>query len=333
MKPFDQGLVNYQHRLLAHDYGQVFCRFDAKQQALWSYLHQPQRIPCINHALLLNLHAHHEDIQRSGGYVQTDSEEVLPIRYSIFASATAGYFNMGGDLQKMAEAIRNKDRAQLQAYAKLSIDVVAQRAFRFNLDHVTKISLLQGEVLGAGIEAALTSDVLIAERQSVFCFPELFFNMIPGMGAYSFIARKAGMAVADKMILGCERFTAEQCLEMGLIDVVVDEGEGEQAVQAFIQKNSRQSEGFLSAQKAKARVNPLTYSELEDIVNVWVENALRLTERDLKVMDRFYRAQSRLFPAQSSESQESESVHNIDSANDIQQADNTQMVQHHAVNQ
>lgn len=321
MKPFEQGLVNYQHRLLAHNYGQVFCRFDATQQTLWSYLHQPERIPCINHELLLNLHAHHEDIQRSGGYVQLESEEVLPIRYSVFASATPGYFNMGGDLQKMATAIRNKDRAQLQAYAKLSIDVVAQRAFRFNLDHVTKISLLQGEVLGAGIEAAMTSDVLIAERQSVFCFPELFFNMIPGMGAYSFIARKAGMAVADKMILGCERFTAEQCLEMGLIDIVVDEGQGEQAVKDFIQKNSKQAEGFLSAQKAKARVNPLTYSELEDIVNVWVENALRLTERDLKVMDRFYRAQSRLFPAP--EAANSESQH----------GETIELVQQQAVNQ
>ena len=324
MKPFEQGLVNYQQRLLSHDYGQVFCRFDAERQALWSYLNQPQRIPCINHELLMNLHEHHADIQRSGGYVQMDTDTVLPIRYSVFASATPGYFNMGGDLQKMAAAIRQQDRAQLQAYAKLSIDVVAQRAFRFQLDHVTKISLLQGEVLGAGIEAAMTSDVLIAERHSVFCFPELFFNMIPGMGAYSFIARKAGMAVADKMILGCERFTAEECLEMGLIDIVVDEGEGEQAVHDFIHKNNKRAEGFLSAQKAKARVNPLTYGELEDIVNVWVENALRLTERDLKVMDRFYRAQSRLFPVG-----EESAVMNTGADTAAQQAD----VQPRAVNQ
>lgn len=296
MKPFEQGLVNYQQRLLAHDYGQVFCRFDATQQALWSYIHQPNRIPCINHDLLKHLYQHHADIQRSGGYVHVEQDNIVPIRYSVFASATPGYFNMGGDLQKMAAAIRQQDRAQLEAYAKLSIDVVAQRAFRFELEHVTKISLLQGEVLGAGIEAAMTSDVLIAEKQAVFCFPELFFNMIPGMGAYSFIARKAGLAIADKMILGCERYTAMQCLEMGLIDMVVEEGEGEQAVHDFIHKNNKRAEGFLSAQKAKARVNPLTYDELKDIVQVWVENALRLSERDLKVMDRFYRAQSRLFP-------------------------------------
>lgn len=294
MKPFEQGLVDHQQKLRQADYGQVHCEFDHEQQALWSYLYQPERIPCINHDLLMQLHEHHADIQRSGGYVQVE-DQVLPIRYSVFASRTPGYFNMGGDLQKMALAIRQQDRTQLEAYARLSVDVVAQRAFRFQLEHVTKISLLQGEVLGAGIEAALTSDVLIAERQSVFCFPEMFFNMIPGMGAYSLIARKAGIAVADKMVLGCERYTAEQCLEMGLIDVVVDEGQGEQAVRDFISKNNKRAEGFLSAQKAKERVHPLREQELREIVAIWVDNALQLNPRDLKVMDRFYRAQARLF--------------------------------------
>lgn len=296
MKSCEQTLPYLpQQRLLAHDYGQVYCRYDEKSQALWTYLSQPQRIPCINHALLLDLHAHHHDIERSGGYVEAANGASLPIRYSVFASATPGYFNMGGDLQKMAAAIRQQDRAQLEAYARLSIDVVAQRAFRFQLGNVTKISLLQGEVLGAGIEAALTSDVLIAERQAVFCFPELFFNMIPGMGAYSLIARKAGMAVADKMILGCERYSAEECLQMGLIDMVVEQGEGEQAVRTFIDKNNKHAAGFLSAQKAKEKIHPLSYDELTAIVQLWVENALQLSERDLKVMDRFYRAQSRLF--------------------------------------
>lgn len=298
MKSCEQTLPYLpQQRLLAHDYGQVYCRYDEKSQALWTYLSQPQRIPCINHALLLDLHAHHHDIERSGGYIEAANGASLPIRYSVFASATPGYFNMGGDLQKMAAAIRQQDRAQLEAYARLSIDVVAQRAFRFQLGNVTKISLLQGEVLGAGIEAALTSDVLIAERQAVFCFPELFFNMIPGMGAYSLIARKAGMAVADKMIMGCERYTAEECLQMGLIDMVVETGEGEEAVRTFIDKNNKHAAGFLSAQKAKEKIHPLTYDELQAIVQIWVDNALQLTERDLKVMDRFYRAQSRLFPA------------------------------------
>ncbi len=279
---------------LAQRYEQVWWRYDPEHAVLWSYLDQPKRIPCINLDLLNNLHQHHLDITNSKGQIALDGQ-MHDIKYSVFASSTPGYFNMGGDLKKMASAIRNQDRESLMYYARLSIDVVAQRAFRFSLPRINTISLLQGEVLGAGIEAALTSDVLIAERQSVFCFPEMFFNMIPGMGAYSFIARKAGMQVADKMIMGCGRFTAEECLEMGLIDMVVDEGQGELAVYEYIKKQSKRSEGFLTAQKAKQMIHPLTYAELEGIVLEWVENALLLTERDLKVMDRFYRAQEKLF--------------------------------------
>ena len=51
---------------------------------------------------------------------------------------------------------------------------------------------MQGECLGGGFEAALSSDLIIAERRSRFGFPEILFNLFPGMGAYSFLDRKVG---------------------------------------------------------------------------------------------------------------------------------------------
>ena len=36
----------------------------------------------------------------------------------------------------------------------------------------------------------------------------------------------------------------------------------------------------------RRRVHQITYEELEDVVNVWVDAALRLTTRDLKLMQR-----------------------------------------------
>ena len=49
---------------------------------------------------------------------------------------------------------------------------------------------------------------------------------------------------------------------------------------------------FQAINRAKQRVNPLTYNELSDIVDVWVDAALRLDERNLKVMERLVRAQN-----------------------------------------
>ena len=51
---------------------------------------------------------------------------------------------------------------------------------------------MQGECLGGGFEAALSSDVIVAEKSARFGFPEILFNLFPGMGAYSFLERKIG---------------------------------------------------------------------------------------------------------------------------------------------
>lgn len=287
-------IVKPNTHILNTKYEQVLTRFDKSHEVLWTFINQQNRVPCFNAGLLDDLFNHHEEITKTGGFLDLDNE-THTVRYSVLASKTPGYFNMGGHLVKMAEAIRNKDRENLTKYAIKSIDVVAQRTFRHGLPRLTTISLLQGETLGAGIEAAMTSDVLIAERQSILAFPEIHFNMFPAMGAYSFLSRKAGVKVADKMILSGKSFTAEECFDMGIIDILADESEGEDAVFDFIDKQKRRSEGFLSIQRAKGYVNPVTYEELFNIVNLWVENALNLNDRDLKMMDRFIRSQEKLF--------------------------------------
>jgi DSF synthase len=48
---------------------------------------------------------------------------------------------------------------------------------------VTTIALVQGDALGGGFETALSSNVLIAERSAKLGFPEILFNLFPGMGA------------------------------------------------------------------------------------------------------------------------------------------------------
>ena len=290
-------IVKSNSQILSTQYNQVQTRFDKSHEVLWTFINQQNMVPCFNAGLLDDLFNHHEELTKTDGFINIDNE-THKIRYSVLASKTPGYFNMGGHLIKMAEAIRNKDRDTLTKYAIKSIDVVAQRTFRHNLPTLNTISLLQGETLGAGIEAAMTSDIVIAERQSILAFPEIHFNMFPAMGAYSFISRKAGVKVADKMILSGKSFTAEECYDMGIIDILAEEGEGHQAVYDYIDKQKRRAEGFLSIQKTKGFINPITYQELFNIVNLWVENALSLSERDLKMMDRFIRSQEKLFASE-----------------------------------
>ncbi len=155
------------------------------------------------------------------------------------------------------------------------------------------IALLQGDALGGGFESALSCDVLIAERQAKFGLPEVLFNLYPGMGAYSFLSRRVGMLKAEEIILGGKTYTAEEMLALGGIDMVVDQGEGERAVRDYIARNRSRQLALQAVYKVRRRVNPVSLEELNDITDLWVDTALRLSDQDLRRMCRIAAAQDR----------------------------------------
>jgi DSF synthase len=97
------------------------------------------------------------------------------------------------------------------------------------------------------------------------------------------------------MILSGKIYSAEELYELGLVDVLVEDGEGVEAVRDYVAKRARCSNGYMALQKARHRFNPVTYQEMMDITNIWVDAALQLSDKDLKVMDRFSRSQKKLF--------------------------------------
>ncbi len=277
---------------LEKDYSHLSVRFDSERGALWTLL-DPRNVPCFNLELLEQLRAHHDDIESYAGRT-LNSGVGHDIRYSILASLTPGIFNLGGQLALFRNLIRSGDRETLLHYATKCIDVIDQRVHHFGSPLAT-ITLLQGDALGGGFEAALTSDVIIAERRAQMGFPEILFNLFPGMGAYSLVARKVNAKFAEKIILSGKIYSAEELYEAGLVDILAEDGKGVEAVNDYIKKQERRSNGFLAVQKARHRFNPVTRQELMDITTVWVDAALKLNEKDLKGMDRFVRSQETLF--------------------------------------
>jgi len=153
------------------------------------------------------------------------------------------------------------------------------------------VSLVQGDALGGGFEMALCADVLVAEESAMLGLPEILFNLFPGMGAYSLLARKASPRIAEEMILSGKVLPAAKLHEMGIVDVLAKDGEGEAAVQAWIARNARRRSGFQGVMRVRQQVNPVTREELDAIADTWVDCALRLDDRDLRMMSRVVRAQ------------------------------------------
>ena len=80
---------------------------------------------------------------------------------------------------------------------------------------------------------------------------------------------------------------------MGIVDVITADGTGETAVANFVRKHGRGSNGRLAFERVRRDFEAVTKEELVHITGVWVEAAMRLTERDLKMMERLIRAQER----------------------------------------
>lgn len=215
------------------------------------------------------------------------------LRYQILTSRIPGVFSLGGDLALFRRLIRNQDRDALLRYACACIDLVYTNAVNYKLPVVT-ISLIQGQALGGGFEAALAANVVVAERQSKLGLPEVMFNMFPGMGAYQLLTRRLTPARAEELILSGRTYSAEELYQMGLVDVLAEPGEGEEAVMQFIKKRHRLFHANQGLRRAIQAASPLDYGALIRVAEVWVDQAMELKERDLELMDYLIRAQQRM---------------------------------------
>jgi DSF synthase len=271
-------------------YDQLVPRFDCDYGVYWVVMNAAPR-PCFNPQLLLELRALIEGIVNSGGSMHHKGGD-YPLGYAVLSSKTAGVFNLGGDLAYFRSAIVHKDRRELERYAKMCVDNLYPWHSNFGLP-VTTISLVQGQALGGGLEAALASTVVIAEESARLGFPEVLFNLFPGMGAYSFLQRKVGRRITEELITCGNMYSARQLYDMGVVDVIAPDGAGEAAVYSYIKKHARGGNGRRAFERVRRDFEAVTLNELQRITAIWVDTAMRLDERDLKMMDRLVRAQQR----------------------------------------
>lgn len=276
--------------MFSRQYRQIEVRFDPEHAAAWTYM-KPAGAPCFNLGMLEELRAHDGAIESSGGRLLYQGE-LHQIHYYVGASRIAGIFSLGGNLINLVQLIRSQDRDSLARYAKLCVDNMYPRLCNYN-SPITTISLVQGEALGGGFETALASNVIIAERRSQMGLPEILFNLFPGNGAYSLLARRVGVARTEEMISSGRVYTAAQLHEMGVVDILAEDGAGESAVHDYIRRNERRRNGMQAMFECRRQLNPITYDELLNIANIWVDAALRVEENDLKLMSRLGRSQVR----------------------------------------
>jgi DSF synthase len=266
--------------------------FEPATGTLWGYFNPREGAPCYSLGLLKDILEHDRQLVANKGQVEIDGL-MHPVNHYVTASRTRGVFNVGGDLALFSMLIRARDRHALSQYAKLCIDNVYPRTQSFFSPTLTKIVLVQGDALGGGFECALASDLIVAEESAQMGLPEILFNLFPGMGACSLLSRRIGIRAAEELILSGKIMPAIELHRLGVVDVLATDGQGETAVRNWIARNAKRRNGMQALFRARQFIHPVTREELDGIVELWVDAALRLGERDLKMMNRLVRAQMR----------------------------------------
>lgn len=253
------------------------------------YSMAPYPRPCFNPLLLENILSLYKRLALS---YETCRRHGTPIRYLVFSSQVRAIFNLGGDLDLFVKLIRAGDVNGIRRYAYQCIDLVYQTSANLGLP-LTSIALVQGDAMGGGFEAALSFDHIVAEEQAKLGLPEILFNLFPGMGAYSFLARKVGIQATERIIAAGRQFSAAELHDLGVVDVVAETGKGYDAVHQFIADHGRRRNAMLALRRARDCYSAVTYEELRRITDLWVEATQNVTEKDLRVMERLVRMQDK----------------------------------------
>jgi len=284
------------------EYTQFSTRYDSETSAIWCWMY-PEPRPCMNATLIDELLQFQQQLTTTYKTQQADS--IWPFRHLILASKTPGIYNLGGDLALFQNCIVQKEEQQLRDYAYKCINLLHRNIGNLDLP-ITTVSLIQGQALGGGFETALSCDVIIAEHSSQLGFPEILFNLFPGMGAYNLLTRRIGSALAERIILSGQTYTATELFNMGVIDVLAEDGKGVQAVEDYLNSHNQSHNTIRSIKKIRQIVHPITLQNLYDIVDIWVDAAMNLSEKDLSKMERLLHLQKDMKDSKTIKQQSSE---------------------------
>ncbi len=282
-------MLNKDFEKIFGEYKEISVRYDAKTATIWCYFN-PIKRPCFSVNMLQEIHTLQLAIIQY--FKNNNMNPPTPINYFILASLTPDVYQYGGDLRLFSQLIFDKDRETLYNYAKLCIDTIHLNSVNLNLP-ITTIALVEGTALGGGLEAALSCDIIITQEGVKMGFPEIRFNLFPGMGAYSFLARRVGYKESEEIIASGKIYHAQELYEKNVVTIFDKESTAQESLDKFLKEDAKSLNGMQAIRRTRHIYQNISYQELLDITKVWVDTALKLKTKDLKVMKRFVVVQNK----------------------------------------
>ena len=155
------------------------------------------------------------DVQESLGRAAADIGADESVRAAIITGGDK-VFAAGADIKEMQafDYVDMVERAHLiqdayRALAELPIPTIAA---------------IEGYALGGGCELAMTCDFRVASKEATLGQPEILLGLIPGAGGTQRLVRFVGQSKAKDLVFSGRFVKADEALEIGLVDELVDAG-------------------------------------------------------------------------------------------------------------
>ncbi len=264
--------------------------YEPRTRSLWMY-YKDEAPPFYSMQTLSDMASVRESVR---ALFASPIIRAFPIRYFVMASRKPGVFQLGGDLGMFASTIRKREREILRVYAHACIDVIYGLATAFDLTVVT-LSVITGQALGGGLEAALAQDFVMADETAQLGVPEVAFNTFPGMGAVTLLTRRLGTASSETIITSGDIYSGKQMYDLGVVDIMAAAGEARNTALVWMGEDEERHVRRLNTAALRRHVFPISHEELIKITDVWVECSSEVSPQDIRHMERLATAQRRKF--------------------------------------
>ena len=165
-------------------------------------INRPDALNALNHVTLIELRDALEELKQDAG-----------VKALVLTGAGSKAFVAGADIKELMvlDPMGAKDVSRLGQEIFDEVETYPKAV----------IAAVNGFCLGGGCELALACHMRIASENARLGQPEVKLGLIPGYGGTQRLPRLIGKGRALEMLLSGEMITAQEALEMGLVNRVV----------------------------------------------------------------------------------------------------------------
>lgn len=228
------------------DTGDRRIRLETSGQVAVITVARPEKLNALDYEMVLAL-------ERAAHLI----EGMREVRVGVITGEGAKSFCAGGDIEAWSSWAPGDFGMAWVRHGHRAFDALARL-------RPPLIAALNGHALGGGFELAATADFRIAETQVKLGSPETGLGIIPGWSGTQRTVRRFGSQLVRRMALLGEIFTAEQGLQLGLVDQVVASGGALSAAHAMAERLA--SRGPQATQVTKQLINAAEGEEIERVL-------------------------------------------------------------------